>query len=155
MLLPWGRTCLCMLSLVLQESKANYSCRERSNSFFSQLRQNCKQFQAEIVLQRHKTDFMSSQWKEVDKAGMVSPTSTQTVQKSSTDIVWGELTMAEGVPSQENKTKAEASVMTTEKLVLEVPEESAMGTLFTEVQLLAGTGPNIKLIEVSELVIQH
>lgn len=86
---------------------------------------------------------------------MVSPTSTQTVQKSSTDIVWGELTMAEGVPSQENKTKAEASVMTTEKLVLEVPEESAMGTLFTEVQLLAGTGPNIKLIEVSELVIQH
>lgn len=52
----------------------------------------------------------------------------------------------EGSPSEETKDK---SVVETEELV-EVPEESAMGNIFIEVQLLTGTGPNTQLIQVSQ-----
>lgn len=52
----------------------------------------------------------------------------------------------EGLPSQENKAEADKSVV---KKLVEVPEESAMGNIFTEVQVLAETGPNSQLIQVS------
>lgn len=55
----------------------------------------------------------------------------------------------EGFPSQEDKAQAGAAVVKTEKLVLEEPEESEMGGIFTVVQLLIGTGPNSQLNEVS------
>lgn len=50
--------------------------------------------------------------------------------------------------SQENNAQAEASVVNTEELVLEAPEESAMGNILTEIKLLTETGPNSQLIEV-------
>lgn len=75
----------------------------------------------------------------------ISLTSLQAVQKS--HIIWGEVTPMEGLPSSENKAQAGESVV--KKLVVEVPEESAMGNIFTEVQLLADTGLNSQLIQVS------
>lgn len=87
-----------------------------------------------------------TQWEQVEQLKNVSLTPLQTAQKSSTRIIWGEVTLMEGLPSQENKAEADKSVV---KKLVEVPEESAMGNIFTEVQVLAGTGPNSQLIQVS------
>ena len=83
---------------------------------------------------------------ETDKT---SSTSSQADRKPSPYIIWGEVTVLEGLPSQENKAQAEARAVKTERLVLEEPDGSAMGSIFTEIQQLAGTGPNSQLIKVS------
>lgn len=95
------------------------------------------------------TNILCSKWEQVCKADKISPASLQAVQKSSTDVIWGDITLVEGLPSRESKAQAEARVVKTEKLVQEVPEGSAMRNIFSEIQLLAGTGPNSQLIEVS------
>lgn len=86
------------------------------------------------------------------RADKISPALLQAVQKSSTDIIRDEITLVEGLPSQENKAQAEASVVKTvvktEKLVLEVPEGSAMRKIFTEIQRPTGTGPSSPISEV-------
>lgn len=74
----------------------------------------------------------------------MSPVSLLTVQKSSTHVTLGEVTQLEGLPAQENT--AEANIVMTEELLLEAAEGS---TIFTEIQLLVGSGPNTQLIEVT------
>lgn len=91
---------------------------------------------------------MSSQWEQVCKGDKVS-TKSSTLQKSSASSTWGEVTWAEGFPYQDDEAQAGATVVKTEKLVLEEQEESEMGGIFTVVQLLIGTGPNRQLTEVS------
>ncbi|KAM6917369.1 nesprin-2-like [Lycodopsis pacificus] len=87
---------------------------------------------------------------QVCKADKISPASLQAVVKSSTDIVCGEVTLVEGLPSWDNKAQAEADVVKTEELLLEepkAPEGSAMRNIFTQIQLLSGKGPSSQLIE--------
>ncbi|GLD71901.1 nesprin-2, partial [Lates japonicus] len=74
-----------------------------------------------------------------------SPVSLQAVQRSSADVTLDEVAQMEGLPTQENK--AEEIVVKTEKLVLEAPEGFDMRNIFTEIQLLARTGPSHQLIE--------
>ncbi|XP_075304834.1 nesprin-2-like isoform X3 [Odontesthes bonariensis] len=71
-------------------------------------------------------------------AGKMSTESLQTVEKLSTDIVLGDVIHLEGLS---------ASVLKTEKLVMEPTEVSAMDKIFTEIQELAGTGAISQLIE--------
>lgn len=54
-------------------------------------------------------------------------------------IMWGEVTLMEVLPSEENKAEADNTLQ----------EESAMGNIFSEIQLLSETGPNSELIQVS------
>lgn len=51
-------------------------------------------------------------------------------------IVWGEVTLLEGAPPAESTVKED------------VPEESAVGNVFTEIQLLLETGPDSQLLQV-------
>ena len=69
----------------------------------------------------------------------------QAVEESPSGIIWGEETLMEESPSEKTEDQ---SVVESEEL-LEVPEESAMANIFLEVQLLAGTGPNTQLVQVS------
>ena len=69
----------------------------------------------------------------------MSTESLQTVEKRSTDLALGEVTHLEGLS---------ASVLETEKLVMEPSEGSAMDNIFTEIQKLAGMGAISQLIEV-------
>ncbi|XP_035850399.1 nesprin-2-like isoform X2 [Sander lucioperca] len=94
----------------------------------------------EVTLQRMDSP-------QVYKADTISPASLQAVQKSSTDIIWGKVTLMKGLPSQENEALAKASIVKTEKRVLEIPEGCATRNIFTEMQLLSGTGSNSQLTE--------
>ena len=91
---------------------------------------------------------MCPQCEQVSKADKISPVSLTAVQKSSTGIIWGEVSLMEGLPTQEDKAQAEASAVKTEKVVVEEPEGSLMKNIFTEIQLFPGTDPNTQLIEV-------
>lgn len=73
--------------------------------------------------------------------------SLQAVQKSSADITLDEVTQVEGFPSEEDQAAAETSVVKTAELDLDIPD-SPRKDIFSEIQLLAGTGPNSHLIEV-------
>lgn len=53
--------------------------------------------------------------------------------------MWGEVTLMDVLPSEENEAEADNTV----------PEESAMGNIFSEIQLLSETGLNSQLIQVS------
>lgn len=98
------------------------------------------------------TGVLCPQWEQVYKADTISPASLQAVQKSSTDIIWGKVTLMKGLPSQENEALAKASIVKTEKRVLEIPEGCATRNIFTEMQLLSGTGSNSQLTEVSSFL---
>lgn len=74
----------------------------------------------------------------------ISSVSLPMVQKSSTDVTLGEVSQVEELPTQENT--GEANIVMTEELLLEAAEGS---TIFTEIQQLAGMGPNTQLIEVT------
>lgn len=76
-----------------------------------------------------------------------TPASLLAVQEASTVHVLVEKALVEGVSTLENKDEAVANVLT-EKVVLEVPEGPTMKHIFSEIQLLAKTGPNRHLIEV-------
>ncbi|XP_010774469.1 uncharacterized protein [Notothenia coriiceps] len=82
---------------------------------------------------------------QVNTADKVQSASLQAVHTSG--IIWREVTLVEGSPSQENKAHAATTVRKPEKLVLEEPEGSTMRKVFTEVQLLSGTGPTSPLSE--------
>ncbi|XP_031728981.1 nesprin-2-like isoform X3 [Anarrhichthys ocellatus] len=87
---------------------------------------------------------------QVCEADKISPPSLQAVVKSSTDIICGEVTLVEGLPSWDNKAQAEADVVKTEELLLEepeAPEGSTTRNIFTQIQLLSGKGPSSQLIE--------
>ncbi|XP_042357130.1 nesprin-2-like isoform X2 [Plectropomus leopardus] len=96
---------------------------------------------AEERLQR-----MDSPQEQLYKADKRSPTSLQAVQKSSTGIIWGDVSLLEGLPSRVSKGQA-GSVVKTEKLVLGAPEGYATRSMFTEIQILSGTGPSSQLTE--------
>ncbi|KAI9528709.1 hypothetical protein NQZ68_017307 [Dissostichus eleginoides] len=82
---------------------------------------------------------------QVNTADKIQTASLQAVHTSG--IIWREVTLVEGSPSQENKAQAATTVRKPEKLVLEEPEESTVRKVFTEVQLLSGTGPTSPLTE--------
>nr|XP_020467229.1 uncharacterized protein LOC109966618 [Monopterus albus] len=75
-------------------------------------------------------------------ADKTASASQQAYQKSSADVILGEVIQVGGLPTRE--TKVEAGVMKTETIALEPPEGSA---LFTDIQLVAGTGPSSQLTE--------
>ena len=88
---------------------------------------------------------------QVNTADKIQTASLQAVHTSG--IIWREVTLVEGSPSQVNKAQAATTVRKPEKLVLEEPEQvSTMRKVFTEVQLLSGTGPTSPLSEVSVLL---
>ncbi|KAG7234117.1 hypothetical protein INR49_005781 [Caranx melampygus] len=69
----------------------------------------------------------------------------QAVHKSSTDVIPDEVTRVEGLTPRENKAKE--SDVKTEKVSLEAPGGFTISSIFTEVQLLPGTGPSSPLSE--------
>ncbi|KAG7233815.1 hypothetical protein INR49_006549 [Caranx melampygus] len=70
---------------------------------------------------------------------------TLAVHKSSTDVIPDEVTRVEGLTPRENKAKE--SDVKTEKVSLEAPGGFTISSIFTEVQLLPGTGPSSPLSE--------
>lgn len=52
--------------------------------------------------------------------------------------MWGEVTLMEGAPPAESTVEED----------VRVPEESAIGNVFTEIQLLLETGPDSQLLQV-------
>lgn len=87
---------------------------------------------------------------QVNTADKIQTASLQAVHTSG--IIWREVTPVEGSPSQENKAQAATTVRKPEKRVLGEPEASTMREVFTEGQLLSGTGLTSPLTEVSVLL---
>lgn len=58
--------------------------------------------------------------------------------KKKAGIVWGEVTVSEAAPPAESIVEEDVPV----------PEESAIGNVFTEIQLLVETGPDSQLLQV-------
>lgn len=52
--------------------------------------------------------------------------------------MWGEVTLMEGAPPAESTVEED----------VRIPEESAIGNVFTEIQLLLETGPDSQLLQV-------
>ncbi|KAG7509989.1 nesprin-2-like [Solea senegalensis] len=87
------------------------------------------------------TDEVKIQMIDSSKQEFSAEVKLSPAQRPVSEAVLDEITQVGGLPAQENK---EENVMTMEKLVVEVPECSAMRNVFTEIQPLVGTGRSIQ-----------